>query len=555
MQRWLIRALLLLTTLLGVATSSAQGNLLRDGDFEGAYTSRGRGDLNVPADWNIWVATAPRTEAWMNLDPVGFPHNGPGPNPQNGARAVNFNRGFATFTVAIYQTVAVPRGTNVIGSAFAYLKTCNPAPNADNCGSAVESGAFTRVGIDTAGGSDPNSPSIIWSNNAQPHDRWEQMTVSATAAADNVTLFIYVTQRFPAQINNVYFDNASLSGGGAGGVAPGAAPGAPAATIPPPPPANVPFVVAQGEQPDGSIQHTVQPGDTVDSIAVAYGVTRQDILTLNDIRDPRIIQVGQRLLIRPAAPANTGSGAAESTAASAPATARPTRTFTGITATTAPAAAEATQAPVAAETTPEAPVAAETTPEAAAPTAAPLDLAALPTAPVRSAASGSVLPAIDPASPNGQICVLMFDDANQNRIQDADEAALAGGSVLFVRSGETVADYTTDGSEPNCGTELTAGDTIASIAPPDGYGLTTPDQLQLRVAAGARVNLTVGAAQGVQAPVIPADTGAPAVIETTDTTVTPASNPLLDNLGLIALGGAALTLLVGGGVAFALRRR
>ncbi len=546
MQRWLTLVLLLLLSLLGATTSSAQGNLLRDGDFEGSYTSRGRPDLNIPADWNVWVATSPRTEAWMNLDPVGFPHNGPGPNPQSGARAINLNRGFATFTTAVYQTVAVTSGSNVIGSAYGYLRTCNPPTGFDNCGSAVESGAFMRVGIDPAGGSDPNSPSILWSNNAQPHDRWEQMTVSATAAGANVTLFIYVTQRFPAQINNAYFDNASLTGGGTGGSAP-AVPGAP--TPVPPPPANVPFVVAQGEQDDGSILHTVQPGDTVDSIAVAYGVTRQDILTLNDIRDPRIIQVGQSLLIRAARPTSTGDEADATEAADAP---EATEAADAPAETEAAASPEATEDSAPAEST-EAP-AADATEDAAQPTPAPLDLAALPTAPVRSASSGDVLPALDPAAQTGQICAIMFEDVNQNRVQDADEGLLPGGSILLVRGSEAVAEYTTDGSEPYCFTDLAPGDTLASLAAPEGYGLTTPDQLQLRVAAGARVSLTVGAAEGVSPPVIPADTGAPA--STTVETVAPAAaNPLLDNLGLIALGGAAVVLLIGGGLAFTLRRR
>jgi LysM repeat protein len=545
MQRWLTLALLLVTTLVGATISSAQGNLLRDGDFEGSYTSRGRADLNIPADWNIWVATAPRTEAWMNLDPVGFPHNGPGPNPQSGSRAINLNRGFATFTVAIYQTVVVTRGSNVIGSAYGYLKTCNPAPNADNCGSAVESGAFTRVGIDPTGGTDPNSPGILWSNNAQPHDRWEQMTVSATAAADSVTLFMYVTQRFPSQINNVYFDNASLTGGGAGGAAPNAA-GTPGAATPiPPPPANVPFVVAQGEQPDGSIVHTVQPGDTVDSIAVAYGVTRLEILELNDIRDPRIIQVGQTLIIREATRAGGIGDEPETTeeaAAGEPETTEEPAADATAESTAEAAAPEATEEP------------ADATEEAPQPTAAPLDLAALPTAPVRSSTTGDVLPPLDPAASTGQICVVMFEDGNQNRVQDADETLLEGGSILLVRGGEAVADYTTVGSEPYCFTELEPGDTIASLAAPEGYGLTTPDQLQLRVAAGARVSLAVGAAQGVEPPVIPADSGAP-IAETTETVTQAAANPLLDNLGLIALGGAAFALLIGGGLAFALRRR
>jgi LysM repeat protein len=541
MQRRIVMALLGLCLLLSTTISNAQdaGNLLRDGGFEGTYTSRGRSDFNIPADWNVWVATAPRTESWMNLEPVAFPHNGPGPNPQSGARAMNFNRGFATFTVAIYQQVNVAAGSNVIGSAFGYLRTCNIAPGFDNCGSAVESGAFTRVGIDPTGGTDPNSPSIIWSNNALPHDRWEQMTVNATATAGTITFFIYGTQRWPSSLNNLYFDTATLTGGGTGGAV-AVGPGTAAPPPPTPVPQTVPFVVAQGAAEDGSISHIVQPGDTIDSIAFAYGVSRQEILTLNNIRDARIIQVGQELIIR--APEGEETEEEPTTVAAASPTPRPAAS------TPVPATSEEPAAQ-------EAAVTEEAAPEPTAqPTVPPLDIASLPTAPVRSATTGDVIPAADPASQNGQVCALLFDDLNQNRIQEAGEAALAEGSIILVQGGTSVAEYTTDGSEPFCFAELPAGDYDASIAPPAGYGLTTADQLRLRITGGANINIISGAAEGVAAPVLPADTGADApVVE--DAAPPAPTNPIMDNLGLIALGLAGLAAVVGLGLTFVLRRR
>jgi LysM repeat protein len=534
MQRRILMAIAAICAMMIAGSVSAQdaGNLLRDPGFEGEYTSRGSADFNIPADWSAWFATAPRTEAWMNLQPVAFPHNGPGPNPQSGARAINMNKGFATFTAAVYQQVTVPSNANLIGLAFSYLKTCNLAPGFDNCASAVESGAFTRVGIDPTGGTDPNSPNIIWSGNAQPHDRWEQMTVNATARGTTVTLFLYVTQRWPSDLNNVYFDSASLSAGGAGGT--GSAAADAGAPPPAPVPQTVPFVVAQGEQEDGSIVHTVQPGDTVDSIAVAYGVTRRDILSLNNITDARIIVIGQQLIIRP--PTTTAQEAEQpETSEQAP---EPTPT--------APqAAAEAASQDDAA---PQA--------EAAAPTPRPFDVAALPAAPVRSASNGDVQPVIDPAAAGGQVCVLMFEDTVQNRLPDSDEGLLTGGSIILIKGTAQVADYTTDGSEPHCFERLEAGDYVASVAPPDGYGLTTPDQLGLRVSDGSSITVAFGAARDAVAPAPPSADGPPLLSEpSTDESAAPAANPLVDNLGIIALGAAAVALLGGLGVTFILRRR
>ena len=49
---------------------------------------------------------------------------------------------------------------------------------------------------------------------------------------------------------------------------------------------------------------------------------------------------------------------------------------------------------------------------------------------------------------------------------------------------------------------------MVEAAAPDGYGLTTPDQLRVQAYAGAQINVAFGAAQGVQtvAPP-PADSG------------------------------------------------
>jgi LysM repeat protein len=190
----------------------------------------------------------------------------------------------------------VPPNTPLTGSAWARIKTCNIGPNSDNCGSAVESGAFVRVGIDPNGGTDPNSPSIVWSANFGPHDNYQQGTVTATSAGPTATLFIYTTQTSPAQLNKAWFDDAVLTTGGAGGSAPGQAP--PPTAIPVFPTAFVAFV--QPPRPDGSIIHIVQPGDTMTGISSAYGVPIDTLVEQNGLRSARYIFVGQELLIKPA---------------------------------------------------------------------------------------------------------------------------------------------------------------------------------------------------------------------------------------------------------------
>ncbi|MCY3832505.1 MAG: LysM peptidoglycan-binding domain-containing protein, partial [Chloroflexi bacterium] len=62
-----------------------------------------------------------------------------------------------------------------------------------------------------------------------------------------------------------------------------------------------PPVIPQAPQPDGSIVHVVQPGDTVSAIAVAYRVHQLDIIRVNQLEHMgRWIYPGQELLIRAA---------------------------------------------------------------------------------------------------------------------------------------------------------------------------------------------------------------------------------------------------------------
>jgi len=67
------------------------------------------------------------------------------------------------------------------------------------------------------------------------------------------------------------------------------------ATATPPPPTTSP--PSSGGQQDGFVWHTVQPGETLSSIARKYNTSVQAISQANDITNPSQIYVGQRLKI------------------------------------------------------------------------------------------------------------------------------------------------------------------------------------------------------------------------------------------------------------------
>lgn len=547
---WILLIIILAGTALMV--SAQDDELLRnpsldEGSF-GPYTTRRGGEFPIylPEGWNAWLA--PQAGDYINRSDRTTinPHPGPGPSPVQGNRAVNVNCGYVTCTVALYQQVSVPQGANLVASAYTQVKACNIAPNADNCGSAIESGSQTRIGIDPNGGTDPGDSDIVWSNWVQPHDRWEQATVSATATGTTATLFLYSTQANVAHLNRSYWDAASLKVGGAGGSSPSAA--TPVPTAPP----SVPFVVPQPPAPDGSLIHRVQPGDTIDSIAVAYRMTRSEVMALNPgITDPRIIRLGQEIVIREAAGGTSGGTNLEEEVDENSESPQATRS-----ADTTPDAETDASAPEDVETASDEsandePADEEPAPE---PTISP---ATLTPAPVISAAD--VLPAGDLSALGGTVCVLLFEDTNQNRIQEPNEILLAGGSIQLtgLADSQIVGSIQTDGvSEPQCFEEVAAGSYIVSASAPVDYGLTSPDQLRLQAVAGTRLNVAFGAAAGI-VPFAPPPADSGGVVSEVTAPEAPAS-PLQDLFaisGLVIFGMAAVVLIAGIGLTLFLRGR
>ncbi len=476
--------------LLSVVAKAQDSSLLRDGGFEGSYTARGRADLRLPGDWNIWIADSPHTEDWMNLPPSAAPDSERTPSPHGGARSLSLNKSYATFSAAVYQQVSVSEGTNVHASVFAFLRTCKPDSGATICTSITDSNAYTRIGIDPNGGTNPFDADVVWSNNAAPHEEWQQMTVETTTTGSTATVFLYSTQQWPYQINSVYWDDAVLSIGGAGA------------------PTAQPSGDAPSEQ---RVVHIVQAGETLDSIAFSYDKTRDELLALNNISDPRIIQIGQEIVIE------------------LPPTPAPTPTPEGY--------VEPTEAPP------------------GTPTLLPAIRDAAP-APVISVASGDVINPIDPAQTTASICVTFFQDGNQNRIQDSNEDVLAGGQVLLTLHGAPMGQHqTTSAPDAYCFSQLAAGSYSVQGVAPEGYGLTTPDQLLVQGYAGAQVQVVYGAAEGIEPIARPADSSETAEPSAEDAVAIPITNRLSRNIGLVVFAAAVIVLIGGLGVSVLLRRR
>ena len=599
MRRGLLYSIVSFTLILTVmvislpsATVMAQDNLLTNGGMEqgsfGPYTGRGRPDLNVPAGWNIWLGQGSTEDGnFLNRgDKVfAFPHQGIGPEPAEGGTAMNLSGDFVQFNAAVFQSVGVAADNNVRAEVAVQLKSTGGSPQ-------------VRIGIDPNGGSDPNSPEIVWSGSIAPVDRWERIAVEATSTGDSVTVFLFATQGGPADLNRVYWDDAKLTLGGEGGSAEAAGDEGGGESPQAAPPSNiVPFVLPQGEGDDGSIIHTVQQGDTIDSIAVAYGITREQLMERNpNLQSIRFINIGQEIIIQePVAEVTASRSERDPDATPIPggvATEEPTDGETttdsedpvpiiinpdpkGLQAASdeetnelldavgsilgdgGNALPEDTMTDDMEETDTEM---VDQMTEADEPTEVMAEATPAPTAVADAGVvvEADSLPSVDIAASTVAVCVSLFEDANQNRLREDSEILLPGGTVTLNSDGAEVASYDTDGtSEPHCFNQLDAGEYVAIVDAPEGYGLTTPNQLRLPLIAGSTLNIEFGAAPGLEAVAIPQDSGAD-LGNSADDVLPAESTTILDDIyevsGIAVVVLAGVVVVSGVGATIILRR-
>ena len=208
-------------------------------------------------------------------------------------------------------------------------------------------------------------------------------------------------------------------------------------------------VLTVGAQEGGDLVHTVAAGETLISIANAYGVSLDELLALNELDPNAILPIGRQLVvILEADLVADEEGAAED-------------------AETANGAAVAISR---------------------------VSLAGLPPAPIAAADA----PRLDPVDLGTRLCFAVFADANQNGMREPGEDYLNGATIsLLDADGVEALQYQTEGgSRPGCRPDLPGRHyTIEAIAPP-GYGLTGAARLSLDAREGGEMQIEFGAWPG-----------------------------------------------------------
>jgi hypothetical protein len=392
----------------------------------------------------------------------------------------------------------IPPGSQVVFCAHNRIFANN-----DNYGKALSVNSYegrSQVGVFPDGEANVDTPGLIWSATANPHDFWQQICSPAVTVGGTGTVTVFTRndwRGYAAVHLDSWWDDASLTIQGQ--AQPTAQP-----TTPPQPQAQA-TTPPQPPQPGGGLVHTIVAGDTLFALSLTYNVPIEDIYALNGLNSQSILSIGQQITIK----AGTGTQVPAQQPTAAPATA-PTQ-------------------PAAAETTPQPPAegTAQTPPPAVEPTVAPTTVAE--------------------ASSMGTLCLFAYEDINADALRDPDEGPLAGANFTVVDGqGAVVAEHvSTDDPEAHCIGELTPGSYSVSVQPAPDTTATSDERWGVPLTSGSTVNIDFGSRSG--------ESSTPS----TGDSETPSGSSSGSNIGGIIAGIGGLALLLAAGVigAFVIARR
>jgi LysM repeat protein len=450
--------------------AQAQGqNLLTNPSFEGQYSSYIPETPLEHADCDLGICTTAQTASgwkpwWIKERPTDVnpeykpaERNVGGNRVRTGDRAAQYFSFWSTHKAGLRQTVTVPANSVVQFTVWghAWLSESDTSSTSDYAGS-----PNMRIGIDPTGGTNPFNPQIVWSEFKQAFDSYQPFSVQAQAQGDKVTVFTFAAPSvnpnspdYGFKHTDIYWDDAALVALGAGSAPPppppadtsgdGATNPAPAAAAP-----ATQFGINPTATPDaeGIIYAEVQPGDSIWAVAARAGITLDEILELNDMSRDEFVHTGDLLII--------GRGDPPGSEIETDETAEETSEET---------AAEEATSEIEPTGTPTPRDSSENTPEA------------------EQAGSGV------------SICLMAYDDANQNGVRDAGEELRPAVAFTVSDGQQVVSNYVSDGtSEPFCIQGLDPGNYRVTRSNLPNEILSTPGDRAVSLTEGSSLDLEFG---------------------------------------------------------------
>lgn len=476
----LILPLAVLVALSAVSSAGAQsGNLLQNPSFEeGFYTfnpddftwvalySSQRADCRTsdgqdlpcntaqtPNGWiPWWISHAEGDPDWKNRMPEYKPATHPFANRlHHGNFAAQYFTFHSTHTAGLLQVVDVPANAEVQFSIWGQAWSST----SDSDFSDFPTPVNMRIGIDPTGNTNPYDPNIVWSDYKQPYDSYQQFTVEAQAQGDTVTVFTISSPDEARKHNDIYWDNASLVATGQG-------------EAPPPPTATAGSTDTGGETDNSGDADAGDAGDTGNTDNTS-GETAPPAVAQGPAGAPTATPDAEGVIYYEAQDGDSYWSIA----------ARHELTIDEIYELNNAGEGDFVQPGeliVIGHAEPPATPTAEGEEAAAEPTATSAPPTATPT----------------PAPQTGEVCLVAYEDDNQNGQRDAGES-LKGSVAFSIYDGqEVLVNYVTDGnSEPYC-IELDNGNYRITRSSQPNETLTTDGEWAISVTAGSEQDFEFG---------------------------------------------------------------
>lgn len=185
--------------------------LIKNGGFEDGFYPWGPNDSLVANGWTPFVivdSSAPP----QYMDTAAY---GGFAERLDGQRCQKIWANWVPFDAGLFQQVSgVTPGVAYLASVeWAAWESRDPATNEKNKGDLIG----RRIGIDPTGGTDPNSPNVVWSMEVRSQSRSPKddqgnllLRVSAVAQAETITVFLRATNPQSHGQDQVFFDVVKL---------------------------------------------------------------------------------------------------------------------------------------------------------------------------------------------------------------------------------------------------------------------------------------------------------------------------------------------------------
>ena len=191
--------------------AGCSGNVLVNPGFEDGFSDRGAGEVSVANGWFPWYQDGPGQNDGFYRRPEYKPEDASRYGTRrihSGNWAQKFFSTYATHNAGVFQQVKLPAGSRLTLSAWAQIWSSQD-PNPDTV---VEPGNYrVHIGIDPHGGTDWNSPNVVWSSGFMEYNTWLRLEVKATSQAGTVTVFLRGQPEYRTQFNDSYWDDVCLT--------------------------------------------------------------------------------------------------------------------------------------------------------------------------------------------------------------------------------------------------------------------------------------------------------------------------------------------------------